>query len=250
MLSPQKNNMEKEFESRYHELEENHWWFKARRDILMNLIEKFPKESKILDIGCSGGALIKKLEKIGYTNCTGVDISEKAIKLCKSRGIKNCYLMDGGKISFNEKFDFIIASDVLEHIKDDKKAVQTWKKVLAKNGRIICFVPAFSFLWSHHDAENQHYRRYERNKLLSLFKSEKIVIERLSYWNFFLFFPVAIIRLVQNNFFRGSYKSQLKKSPSLINSFLYYLLNFENDMLKHFNLPIGISIFLIAKDIN
>jgi len=247
----QKNKMEKSFESKYHQLEENHWWFMARRNIIISFVKIFPKNIEILDIGCSGGALIKQLSNEGYFKCTGIDVSKKAINLAKSRGIENCYLMDGGKVKFKKKFDLIIASDVLEHIKNDKKAVQFWKNSLKKNGRIICFVPAFKFLWSKHDVANQHYRRYSNLMLASLFLSENMKIDRISYWNFFLFFPISFIRVIQERIIKNKKsRHHLKESNRVANSILYNLLIIENSILKQFNLPVGVSLFLIARNIN
>lgn len=243
--------MEESYEVQYHKLERDHWWFKARRDIIKHLVKEFPKDAEILDVGCSGGALIEELTKENYFNITGIDISKKAIELSKNRGIKNCYVMDGENIKFNKKFDIIIASDVLEHIKNDKAAVRSWRSALKRNGEIICFVPALKSLWSQHDIANQHYRRYNEKMLISLFKKEKMKIKRLSFWNFSLIFPVYLIRMIQNIFLKNkSNKHQLSETNKIINNQLYTLLSIENRLLRYFNFPIGISLFLVAKNIN
>ena len=76
--------------------EENHWWFKGQRKILLNLIEKyFPikKNLKIVDAGCGAGYNILILRK--YGKVLGIDNSYEAIKFCKLRGIKDATFVGG-----------------------------------------------------------------------------------------------------------------------------------------------------------
>ena len=77
--------MDKDFEKTYHDVETNHWWFKSRRAYLLDLINKLPRNSKVLDIGCSSGVFLKELKEMGFDekNLFGIDISEVAIKNAK-----------------------------------------------------------------------------------------------------------------------------------------------------------------------
>ena len=186
--------MKIDFERKYHLLEERHWWFVGRRRIILKLTNKIflgRQDIKILEIGCSGGPLLNLLLSQGYAHVAGIDNSKEAIRLCKERGFKNVFFMNGAKPNFeSEEFDLIITSDVLEHIKDDSKAVKEWKKILKKGGFIICFVPALRFLWSKHDEDNQHYRRYTQKGLKSIFRKNHFHVVRSSYWNIALLLPI------------------------------------------------------------
>ena len=246
--------MKTDFEKKYHSVEEKHWWFVGRREIIVKLIKKIftqSKNIKILEIGCSGGPLLKLLLSQGYSQAIGIDNSKRAIQLCKERGLKNVHVMDGVKPNFDrEEFDIIIASDVLEHIQNDKKAIKAWKGILKKGGVIICFVPALRILWSKHDEDNKHYRRYTKNDLKTLFLQNNYWIVRSSYWNFFLFFPALIYRLLLGFILRKFPSSQLQQSNSLLNFVLSQILKIENVILNMgFNFPIGISSFVIARKI-
>lgn len=244
--------MDELYELKYHSLEEKHWWFESRRDIIFKLIQKMDKNSKILEIGCSGGPLIKFLKQNGFNNIYGIDKSKKAIELCKSNGLKNIFLMDGLKTRFNnEEFDIIIASDILEHIKEDNLALLEWNRILKKGGRLILFVPAFNFLWSEHDEVNKHYKRYSKSMLITLFKKSNFRIEKISYWNFILFFPASLFRIFQHIFLKNKIqkKDQLYKLNNIINKSLIFLLKLENLFLKKLNFPIGVSVFaLVTKE--
>ncbi|HNP32181.1 MAG TPA: class I SAM-dependent methyltransferase [Flavobacterium sp.] len=245
--------MEKDFEKKYHDVETDHWWFKSRRKYLLDLLKDAPKNSKVLDIGCSSGIFLKDLERLGFEpeNLYGVDISETAIENCKANGIKNSYVMDAQNITLAETFDIIIASDCLEHLKDDVKAVKNWKSLLKVGGQMYVFVPAFMSLWSYHDEVNMHYRRYTNAELKYKLKAENLEIKKSSYWNFFLFLPVYLFRKISAVFQKNKTgKSDISIGNSLVNSALLQLIIFENKLLKVVNFPFGVSTFCIAKRVS
>lgn len=242
--------MEKNFEKKYHDVETHHWWFKSRRHYLIVLLKGMPKDSKILDIGCSSGIFLKDLEALGFKNenLYGVDISENAIENCRKNGLPNSFVMDAQNISLNESFDIIIASDCLEHLEDDGKALKNWNSLLTIGGTMYVFVPAFMSLWSYHDTINMHYRRYTRPELKSKMLTEGLFIEKASYWNFFLFLPVYVFRRI-SSFFNKDKKGEndLSIGNAFVNRLLLKLILFENKLLRFFNLPFGVSTFCIAK---
>ena len=244
--------MEHHFEDIYHSLEENHWWFVGRRELILALARKYYSGRKginILEIGCSGGPLLNLLVSQGYHQIFGIDISKKAVQLCKARGFKNVFLMDGANPHFDgEEFDLIIASDVLEHIQDDEKAVKEWRRLLKTEGIIICFVPALRALWSKHDEDNDHCRRYTKKALEDIFTRNDFKIIRSSYWNIALFFPTLFYRFFKRTFLKESLAYQLKESNYALNLFLSKLLSVENFFLEiGVNYPIGISVFAVVK---
>jgi ubiquinone/menaquinone biosynthesis C-methylase UbiE len=243
--------MNKNYESKYHLLEENYWWFKSRRQIIYQLIQELniKKDAKILEIGCSGGALIRFLNKKGFNETYGIDISEDAIKICKKRKIQNVNTMDARNIKFtNNKFDLIIASDIIEHIKEDKSALLEWNRILNVNGKMIIFAPAFNYLWSNHDTINRHYRRYNKKSFLKILNETNFQVNRISYWNFTIFFPILGLQILQKNLrLNFQKKDRLYKINPIINKLLILLLKIEKKYLHYLNFPIGVSIFAVCK---
>ncbi|WP_284651775.1 class I SAM-dependent methyltransferase [Flavobacterium terrisoli] len=242
--------MKKKYEEKYHDVETNHWWFKSRRKYLLDLLQDAPKDSKILDIGCSSGVFLKDLEALGFSleNLYGVDISEKAIANCKANGIANAFVMDAQNITLTETFDIIIASDCLEHLQDDKIALQNWNSLLKIGGKMYVFVPAFMSLWSYHDVVNMHFRRYTLPELKSKMLAEKLQIVKSSYWNFFLFVPVYAFRRLTSVFQKNKTgESDISIGNAFVNSTLLQLIIVENKLLKVFNFPFGVSTFCIAQ---
>lgn len=245
--------MDKEFEEKYHKLEEDNWWFRGRRSLILNLFKKYniDKNAKILDIGCSGGALLKDLRQDGFSDLYGADISAEAVALAKNRGINNVFQADAIKIpGENESYDVLIASDVVEHIADDAAALQEWKRLLKNGGKLFIFAPAFKFLWSSHDEANHHFRRYSKKEFLRVLENTGLAVQKISYWNFALFFPIALIRLAARllNKNTGQAKEgQLSGLPRLLNAALFRLLQAENYLLNSFNFPFGVSVFAVAE---
>jgi len=245
--------MEIDYEKKYHQVETENWWFISRRRYLLDLLKDIPKESKILDVGCSSGIFLKSLEDLGFKkqNLFGVDISEKAIANCKSNGIQNAFVMDAENITIPEKFDIIVASDCLEHLKDDRKAIKNWKELLKKDGKMYVFVPAFQSLWSYHDEVNRHFRRYTNQELKEKLISEKLEVVKSSYWNFCLFVPVFFFRKISVFFNKNKphQEGQIVENK-VANSILLQLILIENKLLKYINFPFGISTFCIVKKID
>ena len=246
--------MNKDFERTYHEVESTHWWFVARRALVKDLVCRAApdRQSAILEIGCSGGPLLQQLRAGGYTNLTGIDISSEAIALCRGRGLGNVSVMDAQQPDFPPaSFDVITASDVLEHLADAPRAVAAWHKLLRPGGTAIVFVPAFKFLWSSHDVVNHHFHRYCAAELAALLRAAGFEIQRQGYWNFFLFLPVALVRLAKRLVPGAAEKfptGDIKPVPSPLNALLIFLLRLENRLLlAGLNFPWGVSAAVVAR---
>lgn len=236
------------YKDKFHKLEENYWWFLGRRDIIFEIVRKDPTNSKILDIGCAGGLLLSRFKKEGFSNCQGIDIDNKAINLCKDRGLDKVSISDAIKTNFkDENFDIIIASDVLEHIFNDKKAIREWRRILKNGGSLIIFVPAHQFLWSNHDIINKHYRRYSKKQIIKLIEDTGFYIKKVSYWNFLGIFPAFLEKIIEKIFCQKKKRDRLYPLNKFLNNILYTYIKIENRIaLKGINIPLGLSIFCIA----
>jgi len=181
------NNMEDIMYKLIYQTEQKNWWYRVRRIIIRQLINKYKlcPQPKILDVGCGTGLLLKELEKVGKVY--GIDSSLIAVNFCKTREVSNVKQGDVTNIPFNDcTFDIVLALDILEHVEDDYLALQEIKRVVKKQGVIIIFVPAFKFLWGKSDKISRHYRRYAKKELINLAGKNNLTILRFSYFNFFL----------------------------------------------------------------
>jgi len=102
------------------------------------------KNARILDLGCGTGHFLYFLDKKGYKNYYGVDLSEEEINFCKENVTKNVEAMDGFDfLKKNRKFDLIVLNDVLEHIKKESlfEFLKLIHNSLEKGGRLLIKVP-------------------------------------------------------------------------------------------------------------
>ncbi len=93
------------------------------------------KGSNLLEIGCGEGILLNELKKSGF-NVLGIDPSMGAVKraIQKNINVREGYFDEN---SFDEKFDAIILSHVLEHIEDPEKFILTVKKNIKPEGYLF-----------------------------------------------------------------------------------------------------------------
>ncbi len=145
-----------------------------------------------------------------------------------------------------EDFDLIAALDVLEHIEEENSALDFIHQRLRPGGKAIITVPAFGFLWSSHDETLHHKRRYLKSELANKMKCAGLKVEFQSYFNFFLFPPALLVRLM-DRFIQGAGQSGTKKNPAfIINSLLKSLFGLESHILHFAKFPLGLSVVAIG----
>ena len=146
-----------------------------------------------------------------------------------------------------ESYDGVTMFDVLEHIPDDARALQIVNRKLKHGGRIILSVPAYMWLWGQQDIVNQHCRRYTLSELRRKLQAAHFTIERMTYFNTFLFVPIAMVRLIARCC-RQTYKPEgdfaYIRKPS--NAVLFTLFGAERFFLRYLDFPFGVSAFAVA----
>jgi len=110
-------------------------------------ILQYTKGPRVLDVGCVGGRLDVKnpywlhahlLQNFEYV--VGVDINQEAINTLKQLGY-NVLLGDAQKLDLDEKFDTIVAGELIEHLSNPGQFLEASKRLLNKDGRIILTTP-------------------------------------------------------------------------------------------------------------
>jgi hypothetical protein len=141
-------------------------------------------------------------------------------------------------------------------VEDHQKAISELFRVCKPGGNIFITVPAFMSLWSNHDVVNHHFRRYRKNQLLKLFFPHRGRLIRTTYFNFFLFMPIFLVRSLQKIFTRTK-QEELKPDNDMIESgfikaVFQSIFSFERSLLKKINFPFGVSLLLLweKKQIN
>ncbi|MCY2959260.1 MAG: class I SAM-dependent methyltransferase [Planctomycetota bacterium] len=149
-------------------IEDRHWWFAARRQILRALVDEIAhgRRLRIVDVGCSTGGNAGSLSEAH--DVTGFDASETAIRIAAQRFPKARFEVARGLEPVRAAArgaDLVLLMDVIEHVEDDFHFLSSVASELAPGAHILVTVPAHPELWSAHDVASQHWRRYTQPRL-------------------------------------------------------------------------------------
>ena len=94
---------------------------KAFRQRFSNILPT-DKDAAILDIGCGVGFFLWFLQKNGFTNTSGIDVSPEQVKVADKFGVKGLHLCNWKEYLAEKSsyFDFILLDNVLEHLTKDE----------------------------------------------------------------------------------------------------------------------------------
>jgi len=244
--------MQESYARQYALLEGQHWWFRARRMILRDLLARLEwrPQPKILEIGIGPGHNLLEIYP-SDARLEGVEPDPALASLAAARSpiaVFNASIDQLPPEIQEESYDGVTMFDVLEHIPDDAGALQIVNRKLKPGGRIALSVPAYMWLWGQQDIVNQHCRRYTLTELRKKLEAAHFAIERITYFNTFLFLPIALVRLI------ARYRSQTYaaegdfayiRKPS--NALLFNLFGAERFFLRHLSFPFGISLFAVGR---
>jgi SAM-dependent methyltransferase len=243
--------MRQELYRQMREVEDRHWWFVGRRLIVSSWLSNldWSPHSRLLDLGCGTGGNLAMLGTFG--SVTGVEMDEQARELAKGRHqapVHEGSLPDNLPFT-DETFDCVTMLDVLEHVEEDTRGLEAVRDRLNPSGFLLLTVPAFSSLWGPHDEEHHHFRRYRSGNLRTKLAAAGFAVRRMSYFNTWLFPPIALIRLLQRWQQPGSGATSAEMPARWLNGMLYRLFSSERWLLQRASLPFGVSLIALAQKI-
>lgn len=155
-------------------------------------------DKKVLDLGCFQGVTLFHLLRRGFKDLSGLDVSRPAIE----QAIKNLRVMqnaneadvvlsehlnfqvgyaeDLASIYGEDVFDFIIAEEILEHVRDPKQVIAEISKVLKPGGNAIITTPIEDQVPSAY-----HIQSYDKKRIENLFSDCSIKATRIKSLPFF-----------------------------------------------------------------
>jgi len=245
--------MDKDYYRAYFDYERNHWWFRARSEILKSYIENNIRftSHQIANIGVATGSSSVMLRQFG--NVSSLEYEQDCINYIKDK--IDFEIIQGSILELpypDQTFDLACAFDVIEHVHDDSQGVRELMRICRPGGSVLITVPAHMYLWSKHDKINHHFRRYTKQHLEKIFlPNPDGEIIYCSYFNSFLYPLIFLIRQL-NNFFtlrRSAYKtlkSDFEKfNTGLFNSLLFHIMHAEKSVISKQNkFPNGVSLIL------
>jgi len=166
--------------AKYEERGAYHWqdyesnpFYKQHVDYVVDCLKG--KSGLLLDVGCGDGLISSILTQ--WFDVWGVDISEKAIELAKEKNkvahfqVKDVYDMAGG-------FDYLLASEVIEHLPDPDKFLKHIKGLFEKEALITTPNKTVRKTIDPH-----HFREYTKDELRELLRKhfDTVQIDKRGY---------------------------------------------------------------------
>lgn len=169
--------------------------------------------------------LLDKLKK-QYLNKKGISVIHYDITKNPPKELQN-------------KFNTIYSSNVLEHVEDDREALTNLRKTLIKNGRLILLVPAKKRFYGRLDKSLGHFRRYEKDELISVIEKSGFEIEKLYYFNILGLLAWKIRDVITK-------ENELKSTQIKLFDSIVPVLKLIESMVKP---PMGISLIVVARKV-
>ena len=210
----------------------------VRNFLVFSTIKKLSRNykiKKICEIGCGVGILSSKLGKNGL-KVNAFDLDKNAIKLAKEYSKNknvNFFSKDVLGLNANKKYDFVMAIETLEHIKNDVKAIEKASKILTQKGFLLITVPINERYRTEFDNRSGHIRRYYKKDLIEKLQKQGFEIIKTKYFNF----PLLWLWYFNIYLPYGSKKSKSKKKK----------LPFYVHLLKILNKVFLIDLFFNSK---
>jgi SAM-dependent methyltransferase len=231
------------------EIEQTHWWFVGRRRLFAAILKTLPlaSDAAVLDIGSSTGANLRLLRELGISRATGLDSSVAAIGFCKAKGLGTVDFGDACALPYaDERFDLVLATDVVEHVDHDNAAFDQIRRVLKPGGYALITVPAFPSLWGIQDVVAHHKRRYRMMPLRERIASSGLSVEQSFHFNFLLFAPIWIARQVIR-LWHPRLASEGQVNTPLLNRILGVIFRLDTWIAPRLHPAFGVSILALAQ---
>ena len=230
------------------ELDDRHWWYRARRDILADLIRRevsLPPKARILEIGCGTGHNLEMLARFGKVDALELDDEARGIAERRlGRKVMSAPLPELAGVPAHH-YDVIGAFDVIEHIDDDAAALASIATRLKSGGKFVMAVPAHQWMWTAHDVVNHHKRRYSKHALKRLIEASPMKLTKIGYFNSLLF-PLAVAERAASKL-RGKEDADVRLPPALLNVTFEKVFAAERYLVGRLPLPPGLSLFAVAE---
>lgn len=245
--------MKREFADRYGKLEQWHWWFRGRQQILEAVLSRElagRTPLSIVSVGSGPSEGLAWLMKLAGPSgrVVGLD-SDPHHARCQRPGLE--YVV--GKLEASPlaagSFDVVLALDVLEHLDDDVTGLREIVRLLKAGGLLLVTVPALPSLWGGQDVVSNHRRRYTRQTLRQTFVQAQLAPQYMTYFNTILFPPIAAVRWVRRalGLAHRPRTDFDDNRPGLTNDLLEATLAVERHIVGRVTMPVGVSLLAIGR---
>ncbi len=144
---------------------------------------------RVLEVGCGVGNFTHYLRQRDYVLAT--DNNEQYLEMLRA-SVEHLDHIEVENIDWENAdfdalrahaFDSILCLNVLEHIENDRGALDAFASILPDGGRLVLQVPAMQVIYGEIDRAIGHYRRYERDPLRGLLEDAGFEVDELRFFN-------------------------------------------------------------------
>ena len=196
---------------------------RIRNSYIIKYLSPTPKD-KILDIGCGVGYFSQLLSNFG-SELHGLDISEESVSICKSNISENFTVGNAESLQYSDnQFDKILCSEVLEHLKNDLKAVTEMWRILKPNGTVLITVPSTegifgskikNIMHDHDDGPEKHEREgYTNIQIVKLLENSGFIVEKVNYT--MVFFTEIIMGITKKAYGKKTKEDHLDSQADVL----------------------------------
>jgi ubiquinone/menaquinone biosynthesis C-methylase UbiE len=155
-----------------------------REKLLLDLFRSGSPGPRVLNAGAGAGSFSLRLAENGF-DVTSVDTSSAALEVLRGRVTGEVTRADVTALPFADAaFDAAVLGEVLEHVEDDRGALEEVARVLRPGGVLAVSVPADPKRFGPSDRWAGHVRRYARQELLGACEASGFTVERCRAWGF------------------------------------------------------------------
>lgn len=238
--------MNPEYGERYRELFEQHWWWRARSEFIVETLRQLgPPDGfqRILDVGCGDGLFFPRLREFG--DVEGVEPFPDLLNPANPDRSRIYVCPFDQNFQPGKQYSLILMLDVLEHLENPAGALRHVRDLLQPDGTVVITVPAFMALWTNHDVINHHFTRYTKSQLDRVSKEAGLRITQERY----LYHWTCPVKMAL-----GMVERALRLPPKpahvpvgWINQTLYGLSRLEQKTVSRLPVPFGSSLLAIAR---
>jgi ubiquinone/menaquinone biosynthesis C-methylase UbiE len=230
--------------------EDDHWWYRATRAQMADLLGPWlgpgPTGRRILDAGCGPGGNGAGLATAG--SVVGVDVSRDALAFVRARRPGTTPV--AGSLEHlpfaDAAFDVVAAITVLYCVDDDAGAVREVARVLRPGGAALLIEPAFTWLTRAHDKTVHSRRRYTRPGLVATARAAGLTVRRATYAYSFLVPPAAALALAERVRPHATADAGSDVERRTLDPAFARLARAERRWLRRRDLPVGSSVVVLA----
>jgi len=230
-------------------VERVHWWFRGKHRLVLDELRREQVGGLIIDVGAGTGGLLDRLGAAGF-RAVGMELDEGALSHARAAEKRLPLVQSVAEAlpACDGAAAAITLLDVLEHLDDDVAALRELSRVVRPGGLLVVAVPAYQWAWSDHDVRLGHRRRYTRDQLREVAKAAGLDVRRCTHFHSWLTPVAAAVRRTPLRRLGGNGSAEeASMGRPWMNELLQRVTDVERTWLADHDLPVGLSILLVAR---